>query len=330
MARNRRDSRKGRCRLIAALLSGALAVFCIASSIQDKYDVDLGIPAIPAISLEGLAEAAMVLIGEAEAFSSAPAAQENEVSVHFIDVGQAEAILIRSGKASALIDAGENDQGDLVLAYLREQGVKKLDLVIGTHPHSDHIGGMDTVIRGMDVGTVVLPDIPDAVVPTTKTFTDLLLAVAEKGLKITPAKPGKEFDLGGATLTILAPTKPYDDLNNLSAASRLDYGEVSFLFTGDMEAKAERDLLGSGQELAVTVLNAAHHGSSTSTTKELLAAAAPEYAVISCGLDNSYGHPHRETMTALKDAGVKAYRTDLNGTVVFSTDGEEVHVDTQR
>jgi beta-lactamase superfamily II metal-dependent hydrolase len=331
MAKRKKQRRAGR-NFIVVILAGLLAAFFILSSVQDKYNIDLGIPAVPAFSLHWAETLDAFLDGaspedEEESQGSPPGGFEG-LKVHYIDVGQAKSILIQAGEANALIDAGENDQGGLVLAYLLRQGVERLDLLIATHPNSDHIGGMDTVIQEMEIGEIIMPDIPDGIVPTTKTYTDVLLAIARRGYRIIPATPGEVYPLGGAELTVLAPVGEYGDLNNLSAASRLTYGGVAFLFTGDMEAEAERDIVKSGQNLRCDVLDVSHHGSNTSTTAELLSAAAPEYAVVSCGIDNSYGHPHRETMEALSAAGAEIYRTDLNGTLVISSDGEELHIST--
>ena len=189
---------------------------------------------------------------------------ENSMEVHFLDVGQGDSALIRSGEHTMLIDAGENDQGDVVVSYLKDLGIKRLDYVIGTHPHSDHIGGLDTVIRAFDVGTVILPPKEH----TTKTFEDVLDAIEEKGLSITKPVVGTKYSLGNASFCIIAPNGDYgDDLNNWSVGLRITNGDCSFLFTGDAESQAESaDMAANGISLKSDVLKLGHHGSSTSSS----------------------------------------------------------------
>ena len=323
MARFRRY-RSGSGRVVFLLVL-AVCGFFILSSMQDKYGYDFG---LPSLSLPGMEE----LLDELEAPSpdrpaSSQVVERADLKVHFLDVGQAESILILAPEKTVLIDAGENDQGDLVVRYLKEQGVSSIDLLIGTHPHSDHIGGMDIVLNKMPVETVILPILPDDLIPTTVTFTDLLKAIDRAGLEITPALPGDVYDLGGgAGLTLLGPVRDYDNLNNMSVVARLSFGSTSFLFTGDMEKEAEQDLVEQGAPLASTVLSAGHHGSQTSSRKAFLEAVNPKLAVISCGLDNSYGHPHREVMERLDALGIRVLRTDLDGAVVLASDGENIEI----
>lgn len=338
----RRGKHRTRLSVIVALLVSAVAAFCILSSLQEKDGFDFGLPALelPGLSaLSELYEAIGGFVGDAgETKSSmenalevsAPAAAP-ELSVHFLDVGQAKAILIQTPEKNVLIDAGENNQGRQVLRYLRAQGVQKLDIAIGTHPHSDHVGGLDTVISEMQVEAVILPELPEELVPTTQTYTDLLLAIRDKGLFITPAAPGDSYDLGGGvSLTILAPLTDYADLNNMSVVSRLDFGTVSFLFTGDASAQSELSLLESGQNLRADVLDVGHHGSDTATTREFLQKVNPRIAVISCGVDNSYGHPHRAVVERLTDQEVQILRTDLQGAVIVTADGEALRVEKEK
>ena len=234
------------------------------------------------------------------------------MAVHFIDVGQGDSILAESDGHFLLIDAGENDQGDTVISYLEEAGVEALDYVIGTHPHSDHIGGLDDVIRAFDVETVILPPVEH----TTKTFEDVLDAIEEKDLSITLPVPGDSYELGGAAFTILAPQRDYgDDLNNWSVGLRLACGDGAFVACGDAEAQAEEDMAASGLALSADVLKIGHHGSSTSTSDAFLKAVSPAFAVISCGEGNSYGHPHKETLEKLEAAGIQVLRTDLLGDI---------------
>ena len=252
---------------------------------------------------------------------SALSSGEAGLTVHFIDVGQGDSILAESDGHFMLVDAGENDQADTVVSYLKGQGVEALDYVIGTHPHSDHIGGLDKVIDTFDVGKVILPPVEH----TTKTFEDVLDAVAGKGLKLTKPRVGDTYTLGNTSFTIIAPNGDYgNDLNNWSVGIRLDYGDNRFVMCGDAEALAEADILENGIDISADVLKAGHHGSSTSTSEAFLDRVSPSVAVIQCGKDNSYGHPHKETLEKFKERGIQIYRNDLDGTVVAYCDGTDI------
>ena len=264
-----------------------------------------------------------VQVASAELQAQAQPLADGQLQVHFLDVGQADSILIRTGEDAMLVDAGKNESGQAVVSYLREQGIETLDYVIGTHPHEDHIGGMDDVIREMDVKEVILPD----KIHTSRTFEDVLDAIEEKGLSVTIAQQGDVYTLGDAQFTILAPCagKDYgDELNNWSVGIRLVYGDNSFVLTGDAEKEAEADMLATGENLQGDVWKAAHHGSSTSNTSQMLDAVQPSYTVISCGKDNSYGHPHKETLEAFAKRGIQVFRTDEQGTIVVTSDGKNL------
>lgn len=254
-----------------------------------------------------------------------------DLEVHYIDVGQGESILIKAPYGNILIDCGEIDLGNTVTNYLHTNGVYSLDMFIATHPHSDHIGCAEHIIKTFPVTEVIMPKIPKEYLPTTSFYQDFLVAAKESECKVTYAKVGKTFDLGsGAELKILSPSGDMgDNLNNYSVAAKLTFGEVSFLFTGDMEKTAEEAVLSSGADISCTVYSAGHHGSTTSNSSAFLDAAAPEYAVVSCGRNNDYGHPHREIISAFKKRKIKFYRTDYDGSVVFGTDGTELFISTE-
>lgn len=249
------------------------------------------------------------------------------LKVTAINVGQADSILITTGSDAMLIDAGTNNAADTVVNYIKVQSIKKLDYVIGTHPHEDHIGGMDAVIDTFDIGKVILPDAQS----NTKTFEDVLSSISNKGLKITRPVPGTTYTLGNASFTILAPNSAkYSDLNNYSVVVKLVFGKNSFLFMGDAQALSEKEILAKGFDIKADYLKVGHHGSDTSTSDDFLKAVAPKYAVISVGKDNDYGHPAPKTIQKLNDAGVKIYRTDEMGTIIATSDGSSISFNTEK
>lgn len=253
-----------------------------------------------------------------------PAPVTGTLKVSYIDVGQADSILIQNGSASMLIDAGNNGDADTVVNYIRQQGISKLDYVIGTHPHEDHIGGMDAVINTFNIGKILMPQ----VTANTKTFEDVITAIKNKGLKITTPVPGTTFDIGSAKCTIYTPNgSSYEDLNNYSIVIKLSFGNTSFLFTGDAQAESEQEMLSKGFDLNADVLKVGHHGSDTSTTPDFLKAVSPKFAVISVGKGNDYGHPKPITLEKLADAGVQVFRTDESGTIIATSDGETIKFD---
>lgn len=252
---------------------------------------------------------------------------EGSTSVYFIDVGQGDCELIRTPDGqNILIDAGTNATGDKLVQYLEQLGVEQIDTLIATHPHEDHIGGMDEVVNAFPIGDVYLPKVADSQTPTTRTYERLLEAIADKGLSITPGRGGMTIlDDDGIKLEFLAPNADsYADLNSYSIVAKLTCGQKSFLFTGDAESDSEEEMLHAGYDLRSDVLKCGHHGSSTSTSAAFLQAVQPTYAVISCGVGNDYGHPHRETLDKLNDAGVQIYRTDEQDTILAVCDGTDV------
>jgi len=253
-------------------------------------------------------------------------ASDDEASmlrVHIIDVGQGDSILIETENKYMLIDAGERNKGKIVTDYLDDIGVEKLDYIIATHPHSDHIGGLADVIKHFEVGKIIMPN----AVHTSKTYEDLLDTISEKGLKITKAVAGNEYKLGKASFVILAPnSSDYDNLNNYSVAVKLINDNNSFIFAGDAEVQSENEMLQNGINLDADVLKLGHHGSSTGSSK-FLDAVSPEIAVISAGEGNQYSHPHTEVLQALKERNIKLYRTDKQGTIILESDGSKISAD---
>lgn len=242
------------------------------------------------------------------------------LTVHYIDVGQADCALLESGGEYMLIDGGNVADSDLVVTYLQSCGVEELKTVVCTHPHEDHAGGLNGVMAVYPVGTVYAP----TTTYSSKCYDKFLYYVDQQGLNVTIPKPGAEMTLGNAKITVLGPLKSYAGTNDTSIVMMVDFGNTSFLFTGDMEREAERDLAEYGWDLKADVLKVGHHGSSTSTSYRFLDLVDPDYAVISCGKDNDYGHPHEEVVSRLADADVTTYRTDVLGTVIAVSDGENI------
>ena len=304
---------------LLSMLGGAAALLCAALITISEYVPIPGIPSWSELSGKVTSQGGQSSLSEGV---------DGDVSVHFIDVGQGDSILIKAKDKTILIDAGENGKGETVLNYLKTQKVEKLDYVIGTHPHSDHIGGLDEVMRKMEVGMLMMPRIPDDIVPTSKTYEDVLQTAADKGLKIKAAKAEETLTIAdGVTITILGPVQDYDDLNNMSIVAKLTYGNTSFLFTGDAEKQAEADLVKRYPDLLDSdVLKMGHHGSSTSSSEQFFQAVSPQCAVICCGKDNPYGHPHKETLELLSKTDTPYYSTEQNGSIVFTTDGKNISI----
>ena len=253
-----------------------------------------------------------------------------KLKMHVIDVGQGDSVLIQCGESNVLIDCGENGMGKTVLDYLRRAGVSHLDWIIGTHPHSDHIGGMDTVIKSKDLSIdhVMMPQTSKELTPTTMTYTEVLTAIKKKKLKITRPVPGTEYDLDGVTMLVLSPAKgaKYEDLNDYSIVLKFTYGDVSVLTGGDASKLVERQLITLDYDLSADIYKVSHHGGRDGNSQAFLNEVNPRYAAISVGEDNKYGHPKNEILKRLRAMDCKVYRTDLDGDIIFESDGKNISV----
>lgn len=247
---------------------------------------------------------------------------KDKLVVHYIDVGQGDAELIQFKGKNILIDAGPNDSREAFMTYLKRAGVKKLDYVIATHPHEDHIGNMDDVINEFEIGEFIAPKAS----ANTKAFEWMLKNLKKKGLKITTAKAGLKLNLDkDINCEILAPNKDnYEDTNDYSAVLKITYGNNKFLFTGDAEALSEKETLSAGSDVSADVLKFGHHGSKTSSSKEFLNKVNPKIGIISCAKGNKYGHPHKQTLDKIKAMNMKIYRTDIDGTIILTSDGNSI------
>lgn len=248
---------------------------------------------------------------------SGPAEVTEDLTVHFLDIGQGDCTLLTQGEHAMLIDAGDNDQGTKVQSYLEYLGISSLDYLVLTHPDADHIGGADVVIYKFDCNTILMPERKT----DTRTYDDVIQAMKSKDYTAIHPEVGDSYAFGESSFTILSPARNYEDSNDCSIVLRLTHGGNTFLFTGDAEEEAENDMLASGMDLSADVLKVGHHGSHTSTSDAFLDAVSPTYAVISCETGNSYGHPHAETLNKLRAAGVQLFRTDDQGTITVTSDG---------
>lgn len=280
-----------------------------------KKHIIIGIIAVLIISAIGIG---VFLKGN---FSKILISSNGGLKVHYIDVGQGDSILLQQNGQNMLIDTGTNDSTDTLMAYLKKQSINKIDYLILTHPHEDHIGGADAVIRGFNIGKIYMPKIT----ATTKTYQDVIKAMKSKNYQASEPKLGENFKLGTANCTILGPiNSDKDDLNTYSIVLKVQFGENKFIFTGDAQSSNEQDMISKGYDLSADVLKVGHHGSRTSTSDQFLNAVNPKYAVISCAKGNDYGHPHKTVMDKLKAKKIPVYRTDEAGTVIITSNGKSL------
>lgn len=247
-------------------------------------------------------------------------AELSDLSIHFIDVGQGDATLIMCDSHAMLIDTGNNTKGTTLQLYLNKQGVDKLDYLVLTHPDADHIGGADVIITKFDIDKIFMSDHTE----DTKTYKEVLDALKQKNEGWSMPAVGDTYSLGDAAFTILAPLDTYSTTNDSSIALMVTHGENKFLFTGDCSENAEDDLVADGQSLSADVYQVGHHGSRYSSSQALMDAVSPTYAVISCGEDNSYGHPSAEVLNRFRAMGIQVFRTDEQGSIVATSDGTEI------
>ena len=300
----------------AARLLGRLAALALAAALT--------------LSLAGCEEL-LAMVQQAQnappaASQPAPPAEGGGFSVTFIDVGQALSVLVGCDGQYMLYDGGNVEDGSLVVSYLQSRGVDRLEYVFCSHAHEDHVGGLAAVMAAVPAGQVYAPVTEN----DTQCFEDFVKYTQQQGLAIVVPAAGSVWQLGSAVIRMLGPVASYDDTNDTSLVLRIDYGETSFLLTGDMEQDAEDDLVASGAPLDVDVLQVGHHGSETSTGYVFLNTVLPEIGVISVGEGNSYGHPHEAALSRLRDAGVDVWRTDLSGTITITSDGADYAVASER
>ena len=262
----------------------------------------------------------------AQATGNTGIAQAGTLTVTWLDVGQGDAAVIQCGGQSMLIDGGKPEKSSYIYAWLQQHGLSYLDVIVATHVDADHIGGLSGALNYASVGTAYCPETTG----TTETFQSFVKYLAQRGKQITVPTAGETFALGGAQIQILGPLHRAEDSNDNSIVLKVSFGATSFLFTGDAERAEEQDLLNSGVNLQSTVLKVGHHGSDTSTSYPFLRAVAPQYAVISVGAGNSYGHPTEAVLSRLRDAGVTTFRTDMQGEITAVSDGQTINFSTAK
>lgn len=241
-----------------------------------------------------------------------------KLQIWFLDVGQADSILIQNGDANMLIDAGNNEDGKKLVSYFQSLGIETFQYVIGTHAHEDHIGGMDDIIDNFDIDTFYMPD----AITTTATFESVLDSLEAKNIAFQTPSIDSIFKLGNATIDVLYVGTDDSDLNNTSIVLKLTYGNTSVLFMGDAEKEVETII--EKKDISADVLKVGHHGSNTSSSKTFLEKVNPSYAIISVGTGNSYGHPSNTTIQNLENQNIQIYRTDENGTIIMTSDGTNI------
>ena len=261
------------------------------------------------------------------ACGSATASAVDLLTVHYLDVGQADAAILQCGDVSVMIDGGNSTDSSLVYTYLSQTlSLEHIDVMIATHPHEDHVGGLSGALEACTVGSVYSP-VTDY---DSKAFDSFLTYTARQNVPITVPSPGDRIELGDLTLEFLSPVRTYEDTNDNSLVVRILHGQNVFLFAGDAQWDAEHDMIDAGYDLRADVLKVGHHGSDTSSSYVFLREVMPTYAVISVGEGNAYGHPTEAVLSRLRDVGATLYRTDLQGTITCISDGETLSFSTQR
>lgn len=250
---------------------------------------------------------------------------EGLLNIYYLDVGQGDSTYIELGEVDILIDAGPKSEGDKLMEQLDAFNIDDFEIIIATHPHEDHIGGMKKIFEKYDVEEFYMPKVTHS----SKTFEEMIKAINNEGIKVKTIKGGMNLNLGsGAYIDVFSPIyESYNNLNNYSPIMKLSFGENSFMFTGDAELEIEKEVVNKYKgKLKSDVLKFGHHGSSTSSNESFVQAVNPSYGVISSGANNSYGHPHKEILALITKYKIETYRTDTDGQITITSDGRNITV----
>lgn len=317
MAKRKRRTRRKKTpqETLSKILAGFVGLLCLGSFLISWYNQYGGLPDWGHL-MEGLD---IARTGVAEVPGDV---LKTGTSVHFIDVGQADSTLILSGGVSCLVDAGDLDSAADLTAYLDMLDIQSIDYLVMTHPHADHIGSMDDILEDYPVGQVLLPDFELGPTPTSNIFNKVLTLIDEKQIPTQTMTQGASWTVGQGTLQVVSGGVETDNYNNLSPVLKFTSPSLSLVLSGDGETEVEQAALASGGDLSADLFQAGHHGSSTSNSLAFLQAIHPSVMVISCGLDNSYGHPHAETLENAAAVGTQVFRTDQQGSIAVYRDGE--------
>lgn len=255
-----------------------------------------------------------------------PQTSESELAVYFLDVDQSDCSILMNNRQVLMIDSGTPDQITTIREALQSLGITKIDYLIITHQHDDHMGGAQTILQNYEVANIIMPKLSKVNMVTTRAYENLLSTIKDKQVHAIAAEPNLTFDFGNAECTILAPLSQDENLNNMSAVTKVTFGSTSFLFQGDAEKKVESAILSNGTDVSADVIKVGHHGSKTSSSKKYIDAVSPKVAVISCGVENSYGHPHSATLDTLKNIGADTYITYEYNSLCVKSDGKKITV----
>lgn len=315
MAKRKRRSRSKKTpqETLSKILAGFVGLLCLASFLISWYNQYGGLPDWDHLMEE-------LDIARTGATEVPRDVLENGTSVHFIDVGQADSTLILSGGVTCLVDAGDMDSDKNLEGYLEMLDIQSIDYLVMTHPHADHIGSMDDILEDYPVGQVLLPDFELGPTPTSNIFNKVLTLIDEKQIATDTMQPGDSWTVGQGTLEVVSGGVETDNYNNLSPVLRFTSPSLSLVLSGDGETEVEQAALATGRDLSADIFQAGHHGSSTSNSLAFLQAIRPSVMVISCGLDNSYGHPHAETLENAAAVGAQVFRTDQQGSIAVYRD----------
>lgn len=301
--------RKEKITIIIALI---LFIFSLVMSFLDKNDI---------FTWNDLNNATGTLNG--------PVNPDSNFSIYYLDVGQGDCTIIKSNESVMMIDTSTQNHSLNIQEALKSLSIRKIDYLIITHQHDDHMGSAKDLIDNYQVDNIIMPKLSEINMVTTTSYENLLKSIVNNKVNAIPATVGESFWLGDATVQILSPSKQDEDLNNMSVVLKVVYGETSFIFQGDAEKPIEKQLLNSDFDLSADIIKLGHHGSNTSSTDKYLKAVNPKYAIISCGADNSYGHPHDEVIERLKKNNIIFYVTAQAGDITVTSDGKNIDVQTQ-